>query len=300
MSAIAQKLDLEAAAAELVTRLGGIWRPNGGMCRCPAHADRTPSLSVRIGDRSLLFKCFAGCTGVEILRAIRRLNFDVPVSAAGSSSPACDRDAAMAERARSLWQEARPIEGTPAAAYLASRDILNLSPALRFHRRTPLGRGRAVRFRPALIAAIQERSLVVAVQRIFLDPYRPRLAPDMPKPKRALGRPLSGSVRLHRAGNCLGIAEGVETAESAAALLGIPVWATLGSERLARIAIPDFVDRLILLPDNDHAGRLAEQQARIAHARAGRTIETLWPWSGQNDWNRVLLQEGKRVGIGCG
>ncbi|GAA0458001.1 MULTISPECIES: DUF7146 domain-containing protein [Sphingomonas] len=296
MSAFAQNLELEAAASDLVTRLGGIWRPNGGMCRCPAHADRTPSLSVRVGDRSLLFKCFAGCTGVEILRAIRRLNFDVPVGAAASSTAASDRDMVMAERARSLWNEARPVEGTPAAAYLASRGILNLSHALRFHPRTPLGRGRAVRFRPALIAAIQERSLVIAVQRIFLDPRQPRVATDMSKPKLALGRPLSGAVRLHRAGNCLGIAEGVETAESAATLLGIPVWATLGSERLARIAIPECVERLILLPDNDHAGRTAEQQAQIAYARVGRTIETIWPWYRLNDWNRVLLMEGKGVG----
>ncbi len=296
MSAFAQNLELEAAASELVTRLGGMWRHNGGMCRCPAHADRTPSLSVRVGDRSLLFKCFAGCTGVEILRAIRRLNFDVPVGAAAGSTAAVDRDMVMAGRARALWNEARPIEGTPAAAYLASRGILNLSPALRFHPRTPLGRGRAVRFRPALVAAIQERSLVVAVQRMFLDPQRPRLASDLSKPKLALGRPLSGSVLLHPAGNCLGIAEGVETAESAALLLGIPVWATLGAERLARIAIPDFVQRLILLPDNDPAGRLAEQQARIAYACADRTIDTLWPWYGLNDWNRVLLMEGKGVG----
>ena len=296
MSAFAQNLDLEAAASELVARLGGVWRPGGGMCRCPAHADRTPSLSVRLGDRSLLFKCFAGCTGKEILRAIRQLNFDVPFRATGSAVAASDRDIAMAERARSLWNEARPIDGTPAAAYLASRGILNLSPALRFHPRTPLGRGRAVRFRPALIAAIQERSQVVAVQRIFLDPQRPRLATDLSQPKLALGRPLLGSVRLHRAGKCLGIAEGVETAESAASLLGIPVWATLGSARLAGIAIPDFVGRLILLPDNDPAGRLAEQQARNAYARADRAIETLWPWYGLNDWNRVLLREGKGVG----
>jgi len=296
MSTFARSLRLEAAASELVTRLGGVWRPGGGMCCCPAHDDRRPSLSVRVGDRSLLFKCFAGCTGVEILRAIRRLRFDVPISATACSVPASDRDIAMAERARSLWEEAQPIEDTPAAVYLAGRGILNLSRALRFQPRTPLGQGRAVRFRPALIAAIQERSSVVAVQRIFLDPHHPRLATDMSKPKLALGRPLSGSVRLYSAGNCLGIAEGVETAESAAALLGIPVWATLGSERFARIAIPDFVERLILLPDNDRAGRLADQQARIAYARAGRTIETVWPWYRLNDWNRVLLREGKGVG----
>src|SRR3546814_1361598 len=42
------------------------------MCCCPAHDDRTPSLSVRIGETRLLFKCFAGCDISDVLRALRR------------------------------------------------------------------------------------------------------------------------------------------------------------------------------------------------------------------------------------
>jgi hypothetical protein len=38
-------LDEEGRA--LVGRLGGRWTANGGMCRCPAHDERIPSLSVR-------------------------------------------------------------------------------------------------------------------------------------------------------------------------------------------------------------------------------------------------------------
>ena len=89
------------------------------------------------------------------------------------------------------------------------------------------------------------------------------------------------------------VAEGVETAMSAAMLFNIPVWAVLGSERLSRIAIPASVQRLILLPDNDRAGRLAERQARAAHARVGLLSETLWPWAGHNDWNDVLQADGE-------
>lgn len=70
--------DLEAAARDLMKRLGGHWANGKGMCSCPAHNDHTPSLSVRIGDRSLLFKCFAGCDTIDVLRAIRRLDLDVP------------------------------------------------------------------------------------------------------------------------------------------------------------------------------------------------------------------------------
>src|SRR3546814_1702262 len=53
---------------------------------------------------------------------------------------------------------------------------------------------------------------------------------------------------------------------SAMILLGIPVWAALGNERIPRIATPDSVSRLILLPDNDRAGRLAVPLAMKAQA----------------------------------
>lgn len=289
-----RNLDLEAAAADIVKELGGVWRPNGAMCHCPAHDDRTPSLSVRVGDRSLLFKCFAGCTGLEILRAIRRLKLDVPVDDEAVVQPQRGRDFALAERARAIWREAGPLIGTPAERYLAGRGICHLSRALRFHPRTPLGKGQTALFRPAMIAAIHDDTGIVAVQRIFLDRDHPRLAPDLAKAKLTLGSPLAGAVRLCRAGTSLGLAEGVETAQSAAILLGIPVWATLGNERLARIAIPPGVDRLVLLPDNDPGGRRAAKLARDAYAHEGRVIETIFPWYRLNDWNDVLEREGEK------
>lgn len=71
---------LESAAAKLVEAFGGTWSPSGAMCRRPAHDDRSLSLSVRIGERSLLFKCFAGCGTRDLLRAIRRPRLDMPVT----------------------------------------------------------------------------------------------------------------------------------------------------------------------------------------------------------------------------
>ena len=110
-----------------------------------------------------------------------------------------------------------------------------------------------------------------------------------------LGRPRNGSVRLAPASDVLGLAEGVETAMSAMILLGFPVWATLGSERLAHVAIPASVRTLILLPDNDRAGRIGAEAALIAHAADGRTVRIDWPWGGLNDWNDVLRgQRGER------
>ena len=44
---------------------------NGYTCKCPAHDDGSPSLSVREGkDGRLLLHCFAGCEFRDILAAV--------------------------------------------------------------------------------------------------------------------------------------------------------------------------------------------------------------------------------------
>ncbi|RQW46150.1 toprim domain-containing protein [Novosphingobium sp. LASN5T] len=293
-----QGLDLDAEAADLVKRLGGVWSPDGAMCRCPAHDDRTPSLSVRIGEKALLFKCFAGCDTVDVIRAIRRKGGGIPLIAgrvvlrsAAPTSPTWLR-----QRALDLWDNAWPIAGTLAEQYLVRRSVDLFPPSLRFHSRTPLGRGKQAVFRSAMIAALHESRNLVALQRTFLDPGYPRRARDLANPRRMLGRPGGGAVVLAPASDTLGLAEGIETALSAIMLLDIPVWATLGSERLAHIAIPESVTRLILLPDNDRSGRIGAAKAMNAYAMPGRTIETIWPPQGFNDWNDVLRAKGKGGG----
>jgi putative DNA primase/helicase len=290
--------DLETHAAGLVKRLGATWSPNGAMCLCPAHDDRTPSLSVRIGEKALLFKCFAGCDTLDVIRAIRRLDHSV---LAGGEAPLPSSRTSLSpawlrQRALDLWDDARPVEGTPAKQYLQRRSIILSPSTLRFHRRTPLGRGKRAVFRPAMLAAVHERERLVALQRTFLDPDEPRRARDLGNPRRMLGRPGQGAVILAPANDTLGLAEGIETALSAIHLLNIPVWATLGNERLPHIAVPDTVTRLILLPDDDQGGRIGAAKAEEAYAMPGRTIETLWPPQGFNDWNDALRAKGKGVG----
>lgn len=48
-------------------------KPGGGfMAQCPAHDDRSPSLSVDVGDDGrVLLKCFAGCTSESILESLQ-------------------------------------------------------------------------------------------------------------------------------------------------------------------------------------------------------------------------------------
>ncbi|KAF0188486.1 MAG: hypothetical protein FD168_1599 [Desulfobulbaceae bacterium] len=58
-------------AIEIYSILGGKPKGNGFICPCPAHADRTPSLSVDDGDNGLLVKCMAGCSQEAVIEALR-------------------------------------------------------------------------------------------------------------------------------------------------------------------------------------------------------------------------------------
>lgn len=56
----------------VLDRLDGVTENGQGhKARCPAHADRTPSLSVRLGDDGrVLLHCHAGCTAEEVIAAL--------------------------------------------------------------------------------------------------------------------------------------------------------------------------------------------------------------------------------------
>ena len=59
-------------AEELAARCEGAkTTPGGYLVRCPAHDDRSPSLSIRDGhDGRVLLYCFAGCTFAQIVAAL--------------------------------------------------------------------------------------------------------------------------------------------------------------------------------------------------------------------------------------
>ena len=61
------------STSELLSRLDGVRETGPGRCvaRCPAHDDRSPSLSIKdCGDGRVLVHCFAGCETEDVLSAI--------------------------------------------------------------------------------------------------------------------------------------------------------------------------------------------------------------------------------------
>src|SRR3546814_2018207 len=111
------------SARGITKALNGRWCGSYGLARCPAHDDRTPSLSLSDGDDgTLLVCCHAGCDSADVLRKLRDRGLldDIqsrprPVTRPRENS--VDRSAA----ALSIWRESGPAEGTAVETYLQAR-----------------------------------------------------------------------------------------------------------------------------------------------------------------------------------
>ena len=274
-------LDAELRARTIVESLGGVWRGARGECRCPAHDDSSPSLSVRLGDTAILFHCFAGCTVAEVMKALQRLRLhDRSVVA----MPAAKAKRDMGALAVRLWNSSVPIAGTLAESYLRARGLSGPLPkALRFNPSTILGSGTARRVMPAMVAAVENDLGVVAVQRTFLDPDHVLRKP-IAKPKVSLGLLGTAAIRLAPSTDELGLAEGIEDALTAMEWFGTPTWALGGVERLALIAIPERVRRVIVYADRGRAAERLLEKAREHLTANGRELTCRVPDS-HDDWN---------------
>src|SRR5262245_5451573 len=63
---------MNATTDRLLSHLSGV-RNTGTdrwIAQCPAHQDRSPSLSIRALPDKVLIRCFAGCTAADIMAAV--------------------------------------------------------------------------------------------------------------------------------------------------------------------------------------------------------------------------------------
>jgi len=289
-------LEAEIRAKNIVEKLGGIWRGSRGECLCPAHDDSSPSLSVRLGDTAILFHCFAGCTPVEVMKALERNRLH---DRTAMEMPEVKSKRDMGALAVRLWKASVPIAGTLAEEYLLARGLSPpYSKALRFNPATILGSGPTKRIMPAMIAAAENDIGVTAVQRTFLDP-EDVLRKPIPKPKVSLGLIGSAAIRLAPATDELGLAEGIEDALSAMEWFGTPTWALGGVERLAFVAIPERVRRVIVYADRGRAAERLLEKARDHLTANGRELIPRVPQH-HDDWNDAWRARLQRTDTAAG
>jgi hypothetical protein len=92
-------------AAEFATRVAQARRHGDHYAACcPAHEDRSPSLTFRDGQRGLLMHCWAGCDVVEIARAVGVGVADLFFSPGEQEWPARRRRSPQPETRQQAWR----------------------------------------------------------------------------------------------------------------------------------------------------------------------------------------------------
>jgi len=285
-------------AETIAKALDGRKAGSGWSARCPAHDDRTPSLSLRdTGDGKVLVRCHAGCDQDEVIAHLKASGLWM------QNGPRLFRYAALGrvikptepdrdeikrtEAALSIWQAAKPAGGTLIETYLGSRGLrLPATPTLRFH---PYLKHPSGDSWPAMIALVARGSddAPLAIHRTFLARNGAGKAPVDPQ-KMMLGPCGGGAVRLAEPGDVLMIGEGIETCLAAMQETGLPAWAALSTSGLRALDLPKDVRDVIVLADGDDPGEAAARDCALRWKRDGRRVRIARPPKGM-DFNDMLV-----------
>jgi len=224
--------------------------------------------------------------------------FDEAARIAGMDHP--ERRTAARSRLDHSAEIARLVAGavaladTPGETYLRGRRLSDpASSDLLFHPDLPDFDSR--RGWPGLIALprVANGDRAPGIHRTFLLDDGSAKAPAG---KKMLGSVADAAVRLFAMGDegHLGVAEGIETALAAHAIFGLPVWAALSADGLARFRWPEGTTRVTIYADAGDAGRQAAAALSDRLNRADIANEIVLPLHG-DDFNDDLMH-----GVGAG
>ena len=295
----AYDIERMAMAGGKASRCGRGW-----ITRCFAHEDKTPSLSLALGDQGeLLAHCHAGCAFEEIINALKRRGLlpDRQSNSAYSSSSIRKREEPKTNPDKSsqfnryaceLWSQAQPVKGTLAEVYLNKRldgRLTNIPPTLRFLstlKHTPSGN-----VYPCLIAAVSRfpDKKIIALHRTYLAPDGSGKAP-VENPKMFLGDAKGGAIRLAPTTEEIIFCEGLEDGLSLWFILKKPVWVA-GNARFLESIIPPLLplaSNVFIAQDNDKAGRKSTESLGNRLYAEGRKVKILTPPQQYKDFNHII------------
>ena len=286
-------------------RMGRRW-----IACCPAHDDRSPSLSISDrGDGVPLVHCHAGCEQRRVIDALKlrelwpinRTGFRSKVIRSHPTPQATEiedgENDRNSEAALHIWRTTQPASGTPVERYLRQRGItLQVPETLRFH---PGLKHPSGSIWPAMVALVTRGAdnVSMAVHRTFLSLDGNAKAPVEPQ-KMMLGPCCGGSVQLAPADELLMVGEGIETCLAAMQATRLPAWAALSTSGLRSLDLPEQVRDVIVLADADDPGEAAARDAARRWKRQGRHVRIARPPRGA-DFNDLLMGRAPRIEEGA-
>jgi putative DNA primase/helicase len=277
----------------------------GWSARCPAHHDRRPSLSIATTEDRVLVHCFV-CSQADVMRALKTRGL-WPISL-GEAVPrdhsrrAWSKDLERIPRPTTvfglgLWREAQPLYDPVSwpsclSRYFESRGLQRFGPCarMRFHPRMPHGKGRY--FPAMLVLATDVADVPRAVQATYLQADGSGKASVSPC-RKTFGSATGCAVRLLEGDDVLILAEGVETALSAAQATGEGVYALLGTGGLRTVEVPHVYRdrRIVIAADNDPSGAgwaAAQVAAQRLQERGFLDVRLAFPPAPGSDYNDLL------------
>jgi putative DNA primase/helicase len=237
-------------------------------------------------------------TGLEFKDAAKAIERLLPGTAKETHADVSDADALRAREAMSrVWGSGGMLTAqTAAGRYLTARlGVLPVCPNLRAAAKLAhFAEGeKTPTYHPALLARLQgPDGKPASIHRTWLTPDGGKASVSPPR-MMMRGKIEKGSaIRLAAAGDILGIAEGVETALSAAALFNVPVWAAVSSVGLENWRPPAGV-RVVIFGDNDRnfVGQRAANNLAFRLTQEGFEVTTQIPPTAGDDWNDVHVRE---------
>ena len=295
-------------AAEIIKALRGGQRD--GMCRCPAHDDKTPSLHVsQKREGKVLFYCHSGCSQKAVFEALKARGINLSRNTSETIFNPQPQKSEREERREKFREQARPILWSAMHAekladrryayktltpteYLRNRGLDTVPPcAMLLPREAAAALGEHIvgfKSYPAMVCPIIGPKGLQGVSVTYLtrDATKNLRGKSKKNIRRIYGSRDCGYVQLglidpDNPPDIVIVAEGIETALSASQLTGHPAIAVLGANNFKKITPPPCGE-IIIAADNNKVGRDAAQAAAEQWA-AGRKVRIAVPT--HKDWN---------------
>ncbi len=191
------------------------------------------------------------------------------------------------KRVRGFWHHCDYARDTIVARYLGRRGLSWLAgnPNVRFHAECPHPSGVKL---PAMVCLVRDgNGDVCAVHRTFLNPdgTKANVEPN----KASIGSFVGGAIRIIPVESEMVVAEGLETAASAGAMLGLPAWSAIACGNLGySLVLPSAVRSVVIAADHDRPGRRAAARAAQRWRAEGCTVQIIQPDLPGQDFNDIM------------
>lgn len=245
------------------------------------------------GDGMALVQGVLGCDFKRAAEEVERLSGSAKVEAPPNQRSEEDNR----RMRRQLYAQSSPARmEDPVGLYLRRRLGIEAMPlSLRYHPSLHYRNGESRATFPGMLAIVSgPDGKPVTMHRTYLTTEGGKAEVESAKKLLPGNVPSGAAIRLTQVAQCLGIAEGIETAIAAHILTGVPCWAAVSAQLLWQWVPPAETSEVVVFADNDAS--FTGQAAAYALARRlaikhGIKVDVSVPPREGQDWADVRSKQ---------